>query len=854
MHSYRGTVESITVGAHSHSTELRGGAGHRSAKASRGEDLQIEHPVCVSGPDLLPLPPHTGPACWARRWYGIRLYHIPPHLVVRSCRRALLPSRGQDWPGEPPVGCGDAPARACHLPETRRQGAPRRRPQRVPRRPPRKQGRWTPPGGLAALPQNAGAGQGRVGLRADRAPRRPLRGCAHRLPARRRRLTPVAPALAMGFSPRGAAVVGTAAEALARPPPSAWALATARPHGGHLGAATRAPRCREAAPRVGARGARLAEPLPPARPRPQGRPTAGGAGAALGAGPPPLRGGRLRQRSAWLRPRGRRARGGPVAGAVPQGPAHAAPDQRGPLSRVRQAAPRRCSGPAVQRPRPPPPASAPLPRRWGPSAQRRRARARGERGPITAPPARLSPPGGALQASRAPAGRRRHERRPPWGKTGPAAGPAGPWRRPMGRPPRRIRPYGEGRVPRPAALPRAWWMRCKPRARRQARTKATHAVGGAQERQGGRRIAAVDGARAGVTSRGGRVSPVASPGQRPWARRRPGEGNVGNDHASCERLGASPLNAVECEEVIVLALRESQVVLTKLLTAQELSSPEPAESGDAPTRALHSWVESPRYALNAQGQCEGMSHFRGTMASDRNQRRTQGELQSEFTPDALPGFRQRREPSAPGCSARQLRGVPTALQRGRRPAASRGGRVRGAPPQCNDTPPPRAGSPPGRQTVPPARPQPAGDSAVACCAARSDTSPRVSAHAGRHIPARGGAHCIEEFSVPQGGEVVLEGRPVRAVMAWRRTPGTSAPITDATCASAFASEGRRSSRAASTAWTVSGSANREDGSPWSAIACANSSRKKGFPSPLVTIVWNSSSDTACGGSTACTSC
>src|SRR5207244_5795327 len=29
-----------------HSTELCGGAWHRSSKAARGEDLQIKHPVC----------------------------------------------------------------------------------------------------------------------------------------------------------------------------------------------------------------------------------------------------------------------------------------------------------------------------------------------------------------------------------------------------------------------------------------------------------------------------------------------------------------------------------------------------------------------------------------------------------------------------------------------------------------------------------------------------------------------------------------------------------------------------------------------------------------------------------------
>ena len=36
-------------------------------------------------------------------------YHIPPNLVVRSFRRALIPSRGQDLQVEHPVGCGYSP-------------------------------------------------------------------------------------------------------------------------------------------------------------------------------------------------------------------------------------------------------------------------------------------------------------------------------------------------------------------------------------------------------------------------------------------------------------------------------------------------------------------------------------------------------------------------------------------------------------------------------------------------------------------------------------------------------------------------------------------------------------------------
>jgi hypothetical protein len=70
--------------------------------------------------------------------------------------------------------------------------------------------------------------------------------------------------------------------------------------------------------------------------------------------------------------------------------------------------------------------------------------------------------------------------------------------------------------------------------------------GGAQERKVGRLIAEVDGDRAVVTYRFGSVSHVSSPGQMPLARMRHGEGNVLKDQASCERLGSSPLNSVEC--------------------------------------------------------------------------------------------------------------------------------------------------------------------------------------------------------------------------------------------------------------------------------------------------------------------
>jgi hypothetical protein len=40
--------------------------------------------------------------------------HIPPNLVVRSFRRALIPSRGQDLQVEHPVGCGYSSALDFH--------------------------------------------------------------------------------------------------------------------------------------------------------------------------------------------------------------------------------------------------------------------------------------------------------------------------------------------------------------------------------------------------------------------------------------------------------------------------------------------------------------------------------------------------------------------------------------------------------------------------------------------------------------------------------------------------------------------------------------------------------------------
>jgi hypothetical protein len=56
----------------------------------------------------------------------------------------------------------------------------------------------------------------------------------------------------------------------------------------------------------------------------------------------------------------------------------------------------------------------------------------------------------------------------------------------------------------------------------------------------------IDGDGAVLACRFGGVSHVSSPGQRPLVRMRYGDGNVLKDQAYCERLGASPLNSVEC--------------------------------------------------------------------------------------------------------------------------------------------------------------------------------------------------------------------------------------------------------------------------------------------------------------------
>src|SRR6266704_2361728 len=77
--------------------------------------------------------------------------HIPPNLVVRSFRRALIPSRGQDLQVEHPVGCGYASALYFHPTETRMQGAPLIRNQVVQMRQPREKGRLTPTGVMEAL-------------------------------------------------------------------------------------------------------------------------------------------------------------------------------------------------------------------------------------------------------------------------------------------------------------------------------------------------------------------------------------------------------------------------------------------------------------------------------------------------------------------------------------------------------------------------------------------------------------------------------------------------------------------------------------------------------------------------------
>jgi len=63
-------------------------------------------------------------------------------------------------------------------------------------------------------------------------------------------------------------------------------------------------------------------------------------------------------------------------------------------------------------------------------------------------------------------------------------------------------------------------------------------------------VVEIDSDGAVLACRFGGVSHVSSPGQRPLARMRYGDGNVLKDQAYCERLGSSPLNSVECDVAI----------------------------------------------------------------------------------------------------------------------------------------------------------------------------------------------------------------------------------------------------------------------------------------------------------------
>src|SRR5919108_745782 len=76
-----------------------------------------------------------------------------------------------------------------------------------------------------------------------------------------------------------------------------------------------------------------------------------------------------------------------------------------------------------------------------------------------------------------------------------------------------------------------------------------------------------------------------------------------------------------------------------------------------------------------------------------------------------------------------------------------------------------------------------------------------------------------------------------------RSKGTETvfPSTAAVCTRCFASRGSRSIRAASTAWTVSGTATGVGGRPWSRACHANSSKKNGLPPALATISWRNAS-------------
>jgi hypothetical protein len=426
------------------------------------------------------------------------------------------------------------------------QGSPLRGKQVVQLRQGGEPRRLTPPGMLAALHPTQGPVDGVLGLRQSRAQRWPRRGGEPRLPPRLRGLNPAPPARAMGRANGRGAGGGPPVYALPqRHDSSARALATAVAGGGARRAATLAPRRREAAQRVRELVARVAETLPPSRPRPQGLPPAGGAVDALGEGPAPLRRGRLLEGRALRRPRGRRAGCGTLGRAGPQGPEPVAPADGGQRPRSRQAPAGRFSGPAIPRQRPRPPGPPRAPPRLAPgtahAGEGQRGTGAAPRPPCETAAAGGGQPGGARHGW-APLALTPDERR--------QDGAHGWARRTLATPAGETIQADTGRVgvagQTPALATAGLGEELKAASEQQRAHERAKRFGGAQDLSGGRLLVAIDGARAVVACRFGGVSPVSSPSQRPWARMRPREGHVLTDQASGERLGASPLHAVEC--------------------------------------------------------------------------------------------------------------------------------------------------------------------------------------------------------------------------------------------------------------------------------------------------------------------
>src|SRR5882762_4265173 len=137
--------------------------------------------------------------------------HIPPDLVVGSITRSSKASRGEDLQVEHPVRGRDAPALHFHPTPACVQGPTLIGNQIVQMREAGEQRRVTPAGMVEALHGEELAVEGVVRLIQHGAHRRHLRVCEHRIPARFLCLEPVAHTLAVLFANGRGDVVGTVA-------------------------------------------------------------------------------------------------------------------------------------------------------------------------------------------------------------------------------------------------------------------------------------------------------------------------------------------------------------------------------------------------------------------------------------------------------------------------------------------------------------------------------------------------------------------------------------------------------------------------------------------------------------------